>query len=75
MAGKLPRPLVAARPPLARCAPRPHGAGPKPAATIRGIGASVTAKPQTRTVTQREVVHVDGRPGQRRGYTKHGRDD
>jgi hypothetical protein len=53
----------------------PFGARSPGAAAGSVVGASVTAKPQTRTVTQREVVHVDGRPGQRRGHHKHGRDD
>jgi hypothetical protein len=39
------------------------------------VGARVTAKPKTRGVTQREGVYVDGRPGERRGHHKHGRDD
>jgi hypothetical protein len=38
------------------------------------VCASVTAKPQTRGVTQPEVDDRRGRPGQRGGHHKHGRD-
>ena len=53
----------------------PSGARCPGAAAGSVVGARVTAKPQRRTVTQREVVHVDGWPGERRDHHKHGRGD
>jgi outer membrane lipoprotein SlyB len=41
------------------------------------FGASITATPQTRVVrpTTREVVYIEGRPGERTGHRRQGRDD
>jgi hypothetical protein len=41
------------------------------------VSASITATPQTRVVrpTTREVVYIEGRPGERTGHRRQGRDD